>query len=91
MPQVNVATCLREFYRIPSGAYAIDEVETVRKVGEALNSRYPGIKGDFLAESGGVGSNGGIELGGRPIELSNTGASVAGTRTVRIVWPTVGG
>jgi len=91
MPNIKVATRLREIYEIPSGAYAINDADTVKGVVEKLESRFPGIKGDLLIESGEVRPDVLIYLDGDPIDAANTDASLSGIHTVRIIQAMAGG
>jgi len=91
MPNVKVATRLREIYEIPPGALPINEASTVEAVVEALDGQYPGIKTDLLVDEGAVRPDVVIYLDGQPIEPANTAASVANVSTVRIIQAMAGG
>ncbi|MDJ0825283.1 MAG: MoaD/ThiS family protein [Rhodobacter sp.] len=91
MPNVKVATRLREIYEIPPGALSINDADTVDSVVAALEDKFPGIKGDLLVDDGAVRPDVVIYLDGQPIEPTNTSASVTGVGTIRIIQAMAGG
>lgn len=91
MPNVKVATRLREIYEIPPGAYSVADVETVAGVVEKLDREYPGIKSDLLVESGDVRPDVVIYLDGEPIAANQTSAPIGNVNTIRIIQAMAGG
>ena len=91
MPNVRVATRLREIYEIPPGALPVNDAATVKAVVEVLDGKYPGIKGDLLADEGAVRPDVVIYLDGQPIKPANTAASVANVSSIRIIQAMAGG
>lgn len=91
MPNIKIATRLREIYEIPSGVYNVDDADTVKGIVEKLEGSFPGIKGDLLVDTGNVRPDVVIYLDGDPIDAANTDASVSGVRTVRIIQAMAGG
>lgn len=91
MPNVKVATRLREIYEIPPGAYPVMEASTVAGVVEKLNSEYPGIKSDLLMDSGNVRPDVVIYLDGEPIAADQTASAVENVNTIRIIQAMAGG
>ena len=91
MPNVKVATRLREIHEIPPGAYAVSGADTVAGVVEKLDSDYPGIKSDLLVENGDVRPDVVIYLDGEPIAANQTSASVGNVNTIRIIQAMAGG
>ncbi len=91
MPNVKVATRLREIHEIPPGTYAVKSAGTVNAMVDELEASFPGIKDDLLLEGGNVRPDVVIYLDGQPISSDATDTSIANVNTIRIIQAMAGG